>query len=99
MDGLRPYMIILMTASFSSETNEDAHWLEMCVSGRMQSVLSVSLLFVMRMFVFLGWLVCSGSLPAGSSNTSTTVSHIERKKFFQSCEIFSASVLLCNAAV
>ena len=44
MDGLRPFKILLITASLSSKTKRDARWLELCAYGGTQSMLSVNLL-------------------------------------------------------
>ena len=50
--GLGPFMIILITASLSSNTKKDAHGLEMCAFGGTKSMLSVTLLSAVSEFVF-----------------------------------------------
>ena len=98
LDGLRPSVIFLITASLSSQTSKDARWLEMCeFEGT-----SVNLLSVMKDIV-LGLLLSIGFLPAGGSNASTTMSHqlsagIHSNKRPTSNEIISASVRLCDTA-
>ena len=104
MDGLRPSMIILITALLSSKTKRDVRWLEMCAFERTKPMLSVILLSAMSDFVFLGLLLRMGALPAAGSNTSVIVSHQSSARMPStlrpgSNELISALVLLCEAAV
>ena len=104
MDGLRPLMIILITASLSSKTNKDACLLERWAFGGAWSILSVNLLSNMRDVVFLGLVLRTRFLSVGSCSTSVTMSHKLRAGIPSnlgpaSHELISASVLLCETAV
>ena len=66
-DGLRPFMIILITTSYYSKPNKAALWLEMCEFGRIDSILSVSILSAMRDFVLWRLMLCmSHKMTAGT---------------------------------
>ena len=98
MDGLRSFMIILITASFSSKTNIDPLSLEMCEFEKQSQYCSLT--------SCPSWEISSlvlrvGSLPAGDSRKSSVTSHklsagIISNLRRASTEKTSASVLLCE---
>ena len=102
--GLRPFMIILISASLSSETYRDARMPEMSAFGVAKSTSPKkpwcqTCLLVLRCFGR-----CCGSLRAIGSDTSLTVSHelkaeIPSIRRPSSNKLISSSVLPCETAV